>query len=87
MNHQQLLDLLGSVVNFDYHTISQDVEHKEEIKGLVIAVSIELNENHSIAIRDYEDREDSYEISKIKNFKAITIDPYALFENIRNGTI
>ena len=87
MNIQQLLDLMGAIVSFEYHTISKDVKHSCQVKGLVIGVSIELNDNHSISVRSFDDSEESYEISKIKNFKAVHLDPYAFFENIKNGSI
>lgn len=87
MKTNDILSLLGSVVSFDYQTLSKDVSHTESVKGLVIAVSIELNDRHALSIRDYEDREDSFEISRMTNFKATQLDPYAFFENIKNGNI
>ena len=87
MNVQQLLDLLGSVVSFEYHTISGEIDHSCEVKGLVIGVSIELNNRHALSIMNYEDTEETYQISRMKKFKATALDPYALFENIKNGSI
>ena len=83
----QILDLLGSVVSFDYQTLSKDNEHTEKVKGLVIGVSIELNDRHQISVRNFDGGEDSYEISRFKNFKAVQLDPYAFFENVKSGLI
>lgn len=87
MRTNEILDLLGSVVSFDYQTLSKDVSHTEHVKGLVIGISIELNDRHALSIRNYDDNEDSFEISRMKNFKAVQLDPYAFFENVKSGTI
>lgn len=83
----QVLDLLGSIVSFDYKSISDQPNQTEHIKGLVIGISIELNEEHSISVQHYDDAEDSYKISRIANFKAVQLDPYAFFQNVKSGAI
>lgn len=83
----QILDLLGSIVSFDYNASSKDAEQKEQVKGLVIGLSIELNGQHSISVQNFDDSEDSYIISRMENFKAVQLDPYAFFENVKSGAI
>lgn len=86
MKVQQLLDLMGCVVSFEYETILGG-DHVQSVKGLVTAISIELKEDHSISVLDFDDSENFYKIDRIKNFKAVQLDPYAFFDNIKNGTI
>lgn len=86
MNVNQLLDLMGTVVSFDYE-ILQGSDQTNSVKGLVRAVIIDLDNKHSILVRDFNDYDEYYEISRMKNFKAVHLDPYAFFENIKNGSI
>lgn len=83
----QILDLLGSIVSFDYNASSKDAEQKEHVKGLVIGVSIELNGQHFISVQNFDDSEDCYTISRMENFKSVQLDPYAFFQNVKTGVI
>lgn len=67
MNVQQVLDLLGSSISFDYYSISEDISHSYQVKGLVIGVGIELDAQHNISVKDSQDIEETFDISKIKN--------------------
>lgn len=87
MNVQQLLDLMGCVVSFDYKPLKDGQGEITHIKGLVTGVSIELSNDHAISVLDYHDSDDFYHLDRIENFKAVQLDPYAFFENIKNGTI
>lgn len=86
MNVQQLIDLMGCIVSFDYEVL-QGSDQTNSVKGLVRAAIIDLDNKHSLLVRDLEDYDDYYEISRMKNFKAVQLDPYAFFENVKNGTI
>lgn len=83
----KVLDLLGSLVSFEdsnFETITGD---KIRTKGLVTSVCINLNGDHEICVKDFEDSENFYKLSTMSALKVLQIDPHAFFENIKTGAI
>ena len=85
---KQVIDLMGNLVSFEIKNPEQfhSVFGKTTIvKGLVTGVALNLDGNHSILVRNFDNQEDYYDFSKIDTFKVAQLDPELLFENIRSG--
>ena len=86
----QLTELLGKIVSFKVKNNVSAVEFLGEYssyKGLVVGVCINLDKDHEVCIRDFDDVDVFYKLSELESFKIAEIDPLAFFENIKKGNL
>lgn len=83
----QILDLLGSLVSFEYSNNENSTGETIRTKGLVTSVCFHLHGDHEICIKDFDDLENFHKFSTMKALKVVQIDPQAFFENIKSGAI
>ena len=58
-----------------------------KIKGLVISVCFNLDGDHEICVKEFNDAENIHKLSEIDSLNVAQIDPHAFFENIKLGYI
>ena len=84
---KEIFNLLGAFVSFE----SKDFETKDGekliTKGLVTSVCFNLDGDHEICIKEFDDTEDFHKVSQMSSLKIAQLDPYAFFENIKSGVI
>lgn len=83
----EVLNLLGSLVSFEEKFFETATGQKLRTKGLVTGVLLNLDGNHEICVKDFEDTESFFKLSEITEFKALEVDPVAFFENVKSGAI
>ena len=58
-----------------------------KIKGLVTSVCFNLDGDHEICVKEFDDAENFHKLSEIDSLNVAQIDPHAFFENIKLGHI
>lgn len=87
---KEILDLIGSFVSFQVEnneTVKDVLGEVTFRKGLVVSVLFNLDNDHEICIKEFDDSENFYKLSQIDSLKVAKLDPYAFFENIKSGAI
>jgi len=86
----EIKNLLGSFVSFEKKN-SEQVQsvlgETTKIKGLVISVCFNLDGDHEICVKEFNDAENIHKLSEIDSLNVAQIDPHAFFENIKLGYI
>ena len=84
----EIKNLLGSLVSFEIKNSVQSVLGETiKIKGLVTSVCLNLDGDHEICVKEFDDAENFHKLSNIDSLNVAQIDPHAFFENIRLGHI
>lgn len=87
---KEILHLIGSFVSFQTkndEAVQDVIGDVTSRKGLVTSVLFNLNNDHEICIKEFNDSENFYKLSEIDSLKVAKLDPYAFFENIKSGLI
>lgn len=86
----EIKNLLGSLVSFEIKN-SEQVQsvlgETTKIKGLVTSVCFNLDGDHEICVKEFDDAENFHKLSEIDSLNVAQIDPHAFFENIKLGHI
>lgn len=84
---KEILNLLGTFVSFEVKQLESEQGEKHITKGLVTSVCLNLDGDHEICVKEFDDTEDFHKVSEIDSLKVAQLDPYAFFENIKSGSI
>ena len=83
-------NLLGSFVSFEIKNpeqVQSVLGETTKIKGLVTSVCFNLDGDHEICVKEFDDAENFHKLSEIESLNVAQIDPHAFFENIKLGHI
>ena len=86
----EIKNLLGSLVSFEIKNSEQFqsvLGETTKIKGLVTSVCLNLDGDHQICVKEFDDAENFHKLSDIDSLNVAQIDPHAFFENIKLGHI
>ena len=86
----EIKNLLGSFVSFkkkNPEKVQSVLGETTKIKGLVTSVCFNLDGDHEICIKEFDDTEHFHKLSEIDSLNVAQIDPHAFFENIKLGYI
>lgn len=82
--NNEIYSLMGSIVSFDYKLTTGETIR---LKGLVTGVLFNLDGQHEISIKEFNDHESFFKLANLLNFKSTRIDPLAFFDNVKSGLI
>ena len=86
----EIKNLLGSFVSFEIKNpeqVQSVLGETTKIKGLVTSVCFNLDGDHEICVKEFDDAENFHKLSEIESLNVAQIDPHAFFENIKLGHI
>ena len=86
----EIKNLLGSFVSFkkeESWKVQSVLGETTKIKGLVTSVCFNLDGDHEICVKEFDDAENFHKLSEIDSLNVAQIDPHAFFENIKLGHI
>ena len=76
----EIKNLLGSLVSFEIKNSVQSVlGETTKIKGLVTSVCLNLDGDHEICVKEFDDAENFHKLSDIDSLNVAQIDPHTLF--------
>ena len=85
--NNEIYSLMGSIVSFQDKESEATTGQSIRLKGLVTGVLFNLDGQHEISIKEFNDHESFFKLANLLNFKSTRIDPLAFFDNVKSGLI
>ena len=76
---KEIFNLLGAFVSFESKHFETSEGEKLITKGLVTSVCFNLDGNHEICIKEFDDTENFHKVADMSSLKIAQLDPYAFF--------